>query len=447
MASYHFHWAGYCRNPGEIFNHGYTSKPRAAAIPYLRVRRGLLINFPGRSSASLFYISGNQNLAFGCTFAKTVKSFMSNSYKAIYYNELNHFYCAEIFLSSVTLTMRYKNESGEMLDRHWLGEDIVSLEEGDLQSTLIYKNESGKPERLVIKDRELLAEIKYQFRHRKFTGQRFRYHAGRTRYRILMILFVIVLFLGFIYLFFVPWLGERVANNFSKEREIALGNQMYRSIITSSRIDARKTIIVNNFYKALQFDAGYPVEITVVESGEVNAFAVPGGHIVIYEGILENMKTPGELAALLGHEASHVKLRHSLRNIFRSLARKMFLLLILGGDAGIAGYLADRADDLKGLQYSRELETEADDNGMELMSRAKVNPEGMLQLMQLLSKEGEGRETSALLSTHPVFESRIKNIRQQLKRIDYTPENTDERKTETALAALFHEIYESGNSY
>lgn len=372
---------------------------------------------------------------------------MSHSYKAIYYNELNHFYSADVFVSSVTLTMRYKNESGDVIDKNWLGEDIVSLEEGELQSTLLYKNESGKPERLIIKDRELLKEIKHQFRHRRFAGKQYQFHTARTGYRVMLILLSILLVLGAVYLFFVPWLGERVAKNFSKEKEISLGDQMYRSIIASSKVDARKTKILNTFYKQLHYDVGYPVEITVVESNEVNAFAVPGGHIVVYDGILENMKTPGELAALLGHEASHVKLRHSLRNIFRSLARKMFLLLLLGGDAGIAGYLADRADNLKGLQYSRELETEADDSGMELMNRSNVNPDGMLQLMMLLSKEGEGRETSALLSTHPVFESRIKNVRQQLKRINYKSAGATEGETNPQLASLFHEIYESGNSY
>ncbi|MHA4845301.1 M48 family metallopeptidase [Flavitalea antarctica] len=366
---------------------------------------------------------------------------MAGTFKAIYHDELNHFYNAEIFISQVTLTMRYRNEHGQLIDRNWLGEDIISLEEGELQSTLYYTNESGKTEKLVMRDRVLVDEIKRQFRHRRFAGKKLHYSTGKTSYRVAALLLIILLIVGCIYFFFVPWLGERIAVRFSKEKEINLGEQMYRSIISNSKVDRHKTAVLNRFYKELNYDISYPVKITVIQSDEVNAFAVPGGNIVVYDGILEGMKTPGQLAALLGHEASHIELRHSLRNIFRSMARKMFLLVILGGDAGIAGYVADRADNLKGLQYSRELETEADNNGINLMKGSGVNPKGMLQLMELLAKEADGRETSSLLSTHPVFRIRIKNIRQQLT------QQSSETPGSPRLAELFHEIYETGNSY
>ncbi|MET0244926.1 MAG: M48 family metallopeptidase [Flavitalea sp.] len=360
---------------------------------------------------------------------------MTRTHSAIYYDELNHFYNATIFISSVTLTMRFRNENGQDIDRNWLGENILSLEETELQSTLIYKNESGNPERLVIRDPALLAEIKYQFRHLRFTGSHWRHRSGGLRSKFLTVIVIILALLALVYFLFVPWLGERVAMKFSKDREIALGEQMYKTTMVGTETDTRKTALLNEFYKELHYDIDYPIEITVVKSPDVNAFAVPGGHIVVFDRILENMKTPEELAALLGHEASHVELRHSLKNISRSVARKMFLMVILGGDAGVAGYLADRADDLKGLQYSRELETEADDNGLALMERSGIDTKGMLDLMFLLQRESEGHETSALLSTHPVFNSRIKNIKKQMKTTDV--------KRDDKLAEIFHELFEN----
>jgi beta-barrel assembly-enhancing protease len=383
---------------------------------------------------------------------------MNKTFRALYFNESNYFYNAEIFISSVTLTMRYKDEQGQVIDRHWLGEDIVSLEETELEATLIYRNEAGKPERLVIRDRDLLESIRHHFRHHRFAGKRLHYSAGKTRNRILVILAMLITVIAAAYFFFVPWLGEKVAMKFSKEKEIALGDQMYNSLISGAKVDIHKTEAVNAFYKALHYGIDYPIQITVVESDEVNAFAVPGGHIVVYDAILDGMKTPEELAALLGHEASHVALRHSLRNIFRSLARKMFLLMVIGGDAGIAGYIADRADDLKGLEYSRSLETEADDNGIQLMRKSGINPVGMLRLMELLQKEGTGKEPSALLSTHPVFESRIKNInrnlaaggegaRQKTGSSDTHDTSDTAQAASPGLRSLFHEIYESPNSY
>src|SRR5205823_5662759 len=134
---------------------------------------------------------------------------------------------------------------------------------------------------------------------------------------------------------------------------------------------------LNQFYKQLHYDVHYPVQITVVHSDEMNAFAIPGGHIVVYDAILETMKTPEELAALLAHEASHVALRHSLRNIFRSQARKMFLSLLMGNQASIVSVVVNNADELKGLEYSRSLETEADNNGIQLMANSNINVQGM----------------------------------------------------------------------
>jgi predicted Zn-dependent protease len=227
-----------------------------------------------------------------------------------------------------------------------------------------------------------------------------------------------------------------MANRFSKEAEINLGEQMYQSVKLQYRIDNQKTAILNEFYKQLHYDVGYPVSITVVESKEMNAFAIPGGHIVVYDAILDQMKTPEELAALLGHEASHIALRHSLRNVFRSMARQMFIAIIAGDQSGIVSVVVNNADALKGLQYSRSLETEADDNGLQLMEKSNINPQGMRRLMQMLQKESGAGEPSAFLSTHPVFKDRIQHIETRLKQLPAITTANDSLKT------IFHSIYE-----
>lgn len=362
---------------------------------------------------------------------------MAKTFKAIYYDAFNYFYEAIIYVSAVTLTIRYTDEKGHVIDRNWLGEDIVSFDQAELQSTLIYKNENGQPERLVIRDPELVAAIRHHFRHHRFAGSKLHRVVNRTRYRLLSALLLIVVLFVSVYLLVVPWLGEKIAVSFSKEKEISLGNTMYRSIIAQSEVDTGRSAILNRFFRELDYQVVYPIEIAVVKSPEVNAFAVPGGHIVVYDGILESMKTPEQLAALLGHEAAHIEKRHSLRNIFRSLARKIFLLMIFGGDAGIAGYLADRADDLKGLEYSRELETEADDHGLQMMYKSGIDLNGMMQLMEQLQKSAEGKEPSALLSTHPVFESRIANVRAKISQLPQQP------AAKPDLAVLFHSLYEN----
>jgi beta-barrel assembly-enhancing protease len=361
---------------------------------------------------------------------------MSASYTATYYLPNGGSFPATIFVSSVTITIRYTDQQNQQKDVYWLEKQLTGFEEKPGGTELQYRNDAGETERLIITDAALVQSVKKQLSHNRVIGKLHQRVAGKAGTKLLMVLGVLVALFFLAYLWFVPWLGERVAMNFSKEYEISMGNQMYEAVSATFKIDERKTEMVNKFYKQLQYNVDYPIEITVVESGDVNAFAVPGGHIVVYDAILEKMKTPEELAALLGHEASHVALRHSLRNMFRSLARKMFLALAFGNNAGILSVMVNNADDLKGLAYSRALETEADDNGLQLMAKNGLDPQGMIRLMELLKKESKGEERSSLLNTHPVIEDRIENIKKKMPSLQLAPRDNSE------LKKTFHDIYE-----
>lgn len=339
---------------------------------------------------------------------------MEKTYRAVYYNSSGRFYNATIFLSSVTLSIRYVDESTQSKDVYWLAENILSLEQEATSSVLQYKSKEGLAERLVIRDIELLHAVKKHFRHHPFAGGWRARMLGSTRSKIFLFLAILVTIILAGYLFFIPWLGERIAGSISKEWEISMGEKMHQSMMGSYRIDSARSVLINRFYKELHYKINYPVKITVVESKEVNAFAIPGGNVVVYTALLSHLQKPEDLAALLSHEASHIQLRHSLRNIFRSMARKMFLMLLLGNEAGLAGFLVDNADNLKGLEYSRSLETEADNNGISLMQGSNIDAAGMLRLMEILQQETKGKEPAAFLSTHPVFESRIENIKRHI---------------------------------
>lgn len=351
---------------------------------------------------------------------------MSKTYNAVYYNSQGRFYNATIFLSSITLSIRFVDENNQSNDVYWLAEDIVSIEEQLSASVLQYKNREGRAERLVIRDPELLQAIKKHFSHHRFAGGWKHHLLGNTRNKLFLAFSVLIALILAGYFWFVPWLGERIADNISKDWEISMGKKMNESILSQYKVDTNRTHLINLFFKELYYDIHYPVTITVVDSKELNAFAVPGGPIVVYRAILEKMSKPEELAALLSHEASHIELRHSLKNIFRSMARKMFLMMIVGNESGLAGFLVDNADNLKGLEYSRSLETEADNHGISLMNTAKIDPVGMIGLIEILQEETKEKEPSAFLSTHPVFKKRIENIKRQLEKSP-TEAGTNER--------------------
>lgn len=364
---------------------------------------------------------------------------MITTYPATYHNAANQQYLANIILSSVTLTIQYTDEDGTPKEVHWLGDDIQQLEiRADDSYYLHYRNPQGETSTLHFRDPKLLQAIRKNFRHQKFAGNIPARALGSFTSKVLVMLSIFIGLFLIGYWWLAPWLGERMASGISRETEISIGKQMYTSTISTYKIDTARTRQINEFYRQLNYRSAYPVEITVVSSPDVNAFAIPGGHIVVFDAILDNMKTPEELAALLGHEVSHIELRHTLKSISRTLARQMFLSLVLGSESGFTSVLVEHADNLKGLEYSRELETASDDNGIKLMYENHINTEGMANLMTLLEKStGGSKDAVNFLSTHPVFDKRIANIREQLKK--YPPAPTEN----AALKSSFHALYES----
>ncbi len=149
----------------------------------------------------------------------------------------------------------------------------------------------------------------------------------------------------------------------------------------------------------------------MIESEEINAFALPGGKIFVYSEIIKNLNTYEEFAALLGHEISHVSNQHSLKSICRTTASSLLIVCLFGDASGISSGILQQADQFKQLDYSRELETQADDKGYELMLQNKISPKGMLDLLNLLKEESKDMpDFMKYLSSHPETIERIKNI-------------------------------------
>jgi predicted Zn-dependent protease len=137
-------------------------------------------------------------------------------------------------------------------------------------------------------------------------------------------------------------------------------------------------------------------ELMVVDTPEVNAFALPGGFIVVNSGLLAEARTGEEVAAVLAHELSHVTLRHSTKRIAGGLGVSAALALVLGFvDLGAPAYTLSY---LASLGYERDQEREADEQGQALLERAGISPLGMATFFERLSSSLSPPE---LLSTHP----------------------------------------------
>lgn len=225
-----------------------------------------------------------------------------------------------------------------------------------------------------------------------------------------MVLLGFISFTVLSYFFLIPEIADYGARVLPVSYEEKLGNQLYERVINDYSVDTPKTEAINNFFRLLHVNSEYKVRITVVNNPEVNAFALPGGNIVVYDSILKVMTGYEQLAALLGHEYSHVALKHNTRGIFRNLSAYLFLSILFNDINGISGVVLNNAENLKSLQFSRKLEEEADKEGLKFLIRNSINPQGMVQLMEHLKKLSQSLNVE-LISTHPVPETRIRYVK------------------------------------
>ncbi len=196
----------------------------------------------------------------------------------------------------------------------------------------------------------------------------------------------------------------------SHRQEIAIGNNLYKSFVEDAEIDTAQSIVAQQFANKLHLSTDYPIRVTVLKDTVVNAFAFPGGHLVIYTGILNKIEKPEELVALLSHEASHVNNRHNLKEILSNLSTSFVITLLTQGGGGLSKVIMGNANNLQMLSYSRNLEREADNEGMKLMVSNDINPIGMKWLMEDLQKlNDEVPSNISFLSNHPLTEERIRN--------------------------------------
>ncbi len=162
-----------------------------------------------------------------------------------------------------------------------------------------------------------------------------------------------------------------------------------------------------------------PWELVVFQDDAANAFALPGGKIGVYTGMLEVARTQDQLAAVIGHEIGHVLAQHSNERASQNLAVQGGLA-VAGAVAGDSG-LSSQTMQLLGLgvqvgillPYSRTHESEADEIGLDLMARAGFDPRGAVTLWRNMAAQGGGAPPE-LLSTHPANDTRIRDLQARL---------------------------------
>ena len=156
-------------------------------------------------------------------------------------------------------------------------------------------------------------------------------------------------------------------------------------------------------------DCPYQFKVMVVKNKEINAFAFPGGTIVVYTGLLARTHSPEEMAGVLAHEMQHVLNRHATRRMISQSSTLILFSILAGREAGSLGWGGVRALSL--LKFSRDDEAEADRKGLGMLLAAKVDPVGMVRFFSVLEEQSDTPALLTYFSTHPRTEDRISELK------------------------------------
>jgi predicted Zn-dependent protease len=217
------------------------------------------------------------------------------------------------------------------------------------------------------------------------------------------------------------------ASSMSLTDENALGHKIIKLIRKAEPFvdDGEILTYVNEVGQRLVSQVGvtpYKFRFFVIDESVPNAFAVPGGNIFIYRGIIDMMSSEDELASILGHECGHIMAHHFQRSIDESKITSIGMLagmiagILLGAPGLAAGGMA--ASQTAALQYSREHEMEADLRGFGYLCKAGYNPEAMPEMMTTLLHHTwlETSNVPDYLETHPATEERVLYLKQLVKK-------------------------------
>lgn len=257
------------------------------------------------------------------------------------------------------------------------------------------------------------------------------------RQKKLLVIIVLVLLPLFFSCSTVPLTGRYQVNLVSDAEMQAMSYAQYDEFLETTEIskDKKNTAIVKKVGAKIQKSVeqflakeglthhldGYNWEFNLVKSDQANAWCMPGGKVVIYEGILPITKNETGLAVVMGHEIAHAIAEHGNERVSQGLITQL-------GGIGLAVATKDNSAETQALwmatygigsqlgtlAYSRTHESEADYMGMIFMAMAAYNPEAAVDFWQRMSENKNGQAPPEFLSTHPSDATRINDIKLHL---------------------------------
>jgi predicted Zn-dependent protease len=225
-------------------------------------------------------------------------------------------------------------------------------------------------------------------------------------------LFLILIFAGIFYgLSQVNWMKlfriEKVTDVLEKQLGDMVWSDMEKKSIESGPEYERLDSVLNAICNGNDLDRT-AIKLHLMEDAEVNAFALPDHHMVVYTGLIKEARNNDEIAGVLAHEIAHMELKHVMKKLLKQVGYTI-LINITTGDAGgevvkeVLGLLTSSA-------YDRSLEKDADLKAVEYLKNAKLNVKAFADFLYRLGEENEGPVNLTWISTHPDPKERAKYI-------------------------------------
>ena len=217
--------------------------------------------------------------------------------------------------------------------------------------------------------------------------------------------------------------GRGVGNWYSLERQIAMGKQYSDQVEATSRFvkDPEVSDYINAIGQNLvrNSDSLVPFTIKVIESDDINAFALPGGFFYVDSGLILAADNEAELAGVMAHEIAHVAACHVARQNTRGKMMNMAAipLMMIGGPIGYAGYEAlTIATPLTYFKFSRHFESEADFLGIQYMYKAGYDPQALTAFFEKIKSLERSKESKVIKAfrTHPQTPDRIEKTQAEI---------------------------------
>ncbi len=304
----------------------------------------------------------------------------------------------KIFVSLSKCQFNLKGDSKTTLEISWQEEGLHFLYCHDERLTDLLKSIAT----LKVKQK-ILAVLKEQ-------KKILRKEKHRVKFYITLTAFLIILCYFFVFNFFT------LANHWVPyEWEEKIGKVAYQKYLTdkqkinSPQVKKAMGMIIKHLDSYDDASIGY--KWTVINTPLVNAFALPGGYIIITTGLLKLTKNPKETAGVLAHEMSHCIQRHSLKKLLRTAGTAVVFGLLLNDNSALLRLLK-LSSTLEGLSYNRQQERNADKKGVQILLKAGIHPKYFISFLRKIKEKNKGIKgiIPEFIRTHPLTEERIKAI-------------------------------------